>query len=132
MWHGVTAPLQVQPFLKPSFFCTVGNTQQSQKAEEGFYVGLPVEHPKDSLRMVSKRHRITTTRTVTQEAQPEAKLDKGDTELQIRARTAEQSTPMVVGGIWTRQQQGKLMGKKPQKTPKHIVVASSDRYTYVV
>ena len=66
MWHG-SPPLrgEVWPFLKPAI-CRVKRDNKSQpKAQDCYYVGPGVDHPRDCMRVLTTHRSIVTTRNVT-------------------------------------------------------------------
>ena len=66
MWYGSPPPRgAVWPFLKP-VVCRVKRNNKSQpKAQDCYYVGPAIDHPRDCIRVLTANRSILTTRNVT-------------------------------------------------------------------
>ena len=73
MWYGSPpSPGEVWPFLKPAY-CRVKRDDKSQpKAQDRYYVGPSVDHPRDCMRVLTAPRSILTTRNVTWQHVPSA------------------------------------------------------------
>ena len=68
MWHGAAAPASPHPFLRPAYCRWNRPSKSSPRAESCFYLGPGIDHPSDSLRMLTRGNRVVETRDVTWEA----------------------------------------------------------------
>ena len=68
MWHGAAAPASPRPFLRPAYCCWNRPSKSSPRAESCLYLGPGIDHPSDSLRMLTRGNRVVETRDVTWEA----------------------------------------------------------------
>ena len=56
---------EVWPFLKPAMYTTKRENKSQPKAQECYYVGPSVNHPRDCMRVLTTHRTILTTRNVT-------------------------------------------------------------------
>ena len=68
MWHGTAAPASPHPFLRPAYCRWNHPSRSSPRAESCFYLGPGIDHPSDSLRVVTRANKVVETRDVTWEA----------------------------------------------------------------
>ena len=68
MWHGAAAPASPHPSLHPANCRWNRPSKSSPRAESCFYLGPGIDHPSDSLRMLTRGNRVVETRDVTWEA----------------------------------------------------------------
>ena len=68
MWHGAAAPASPHPFLRPAYCRWKRPSKSSPRAESCFYLGPGIDHPSDSLRMLTRANKVVETRDVTWEA----------------------------------------------------------------
>ena len=73
MWHGTATPASPHPFLCPAYCRWNRLSKSSPRAESCFYLGPGLDHPCDSLGMLTRGNRVVETRDVTWEA----RLDVG-------------------------------------------------------
>ena len=66
MWYGSLPPRgAVWPFLKPAVCRVKRNNNSQPKAQDCYYVGPGVNHPRDCMRVLTANRSILTTRNVT-------------------------------------------------------------------
>ena len=66
MWYGSPPPRgAVWPFLKPAVCRIKRNNKSQPKAQDCYYVGPSVNHPRDCMRVLTANRSIQTTRNVT-------------------------------------------------------------------
>ena len=70
MWFGTASPARPYPFLKPAYCRWNRPSKLLPKAESCFYLGPPRDHPRDSLRVLTRGGDVIETRDVTWEAMP--------------------------------------------------------------
>ena len=74
MWHGKAAPASPHPFLRPGYCRWNRPSKSFPRCESSFYLGPGIDHPRDSLRMLTRANKVVETRDVTWEAQPVMKM----------------------------------------------------------
>ena len=66
MWYGSPPPRgAVWPFLKPAVCRVKRNNKSLPKAQDCYYVGPGIDHPRDCIRVLTANRSILTTRNVT-------------------------------------------------------------------
>ena len=66
MWYGSPPPRgAVWPFLKPAVCRVKRNNKSQPKAQDCYYVGPAIDHPRDCIRVLTANRSILTTRNVT-------------------------------------------------------------------
>ena len=66
MWYGPPPPRgAVWPFLKPAVCRVKRNNKSLPKAQDCYYVGPGIDHPRDCIRVLTANRSILTTRNVT-------------------------------------------------------------------
>ena len=66
MWYGSPPPRgAVWPFLKPAVCRVKRNNKLQPKAQDCYYVGPAIDHPRDCIRVLTANRSILTTRNVT-------------------------------------------------------------------
>ena len=71
MWHGKAAPASPHTFLR-SGYCRWNRSSKSfPRCESSFYLGPGIDHPRDSLRMLTRANKVVETRDVKWEAPPD-------------------------------------------------------------
>ena len=70
MWHGKAAPASPHPFLRPGYCRWNRPSKSFPRCESSFYLGPGIDHPRDSLRMLTRANKVVETRDVTWEAPP--------------------------------------------------------------
>ena len=66
MWYGLPPPRgAVWPFLKPAVCRVKRNNKSQPKAQDCYYVGPAIDHPRDCIRVLTANRSILTTRNVT-------------------------------------------------------------------
>ena len=66
MWYGSPPPRgAVWPFLKPAVCRVKRNNKSLPKAQDCYYVGPAIDHPRDCIRVLTANRSILTTRNVT-------------------------------------------------------------------
>ena len=68
MWYGTVASASPHPFLRPAYCRWKRPTKSHPRAESCFYLGPGIDHPSDSLRMLTRANKMVETRDVTWEA----------------------------------------------------------------
>ena len=68
MWYGTAAPASPHPFLRPAYCRWKRPSKLHPRAESFFYLGPGIDHPSDSLRMITRPNKVVATRDVTWEA----------------------------------------------------------------
>ena len=68
LWHGSAAPASPHPFLRPGYCRWNRPSKSFPRAESCFYLGPGIDHPRDSLRMLTRANKVVETRDVTWEA----------------------------------------------------------------
>ena len=64
MWFDKPADLKLLPFLKPGFCRQRRLHKLEPKAQECYYLGPPMNHPHDAMRVLTKGRIVVTTRNV--------------------------------------------------------------------
>ena len=73
MWHGSPPPAgEVLPFLKPAIYRVKRENKSLPKAQDCYYIGLSVNHPRHCMQMFTTHRTILTTRNVTCQHVPTA------------------------------------------------------------
>ena len=67
MWYGTAAPAP-HPYLRPAYRRYKRPLWSHPRAESCFYLGLGIDHPSDSLRMLTRANKLVETREVAWEA----------------------------------------------------------------
>ena len=67
MWHGKAAPASPHPFLRPGYCRWNRPSKSFPRCESSFYLGPGIDHPRDSLRMLTRANKVVETRDVTWE-----------------------------------------------------------------
>ena len=71
MWYGKAAPASPHPFLRPGYCRWNRPSKSFPRCESSFYLGPGIDHPRDSLRMLTRAiNKMVETRDVTWEAPP--------------------------------------------------------------
>ena len=65
MWYGTAAPASPHPFLRPAYCRWKRPSMSHPQAESCFYLGPGIDHPSDSLRMLTRANKVVETRDVT-------------------------------------------------------------------
>ena len=68
MWHGAAASASPHPFLRSAYCRWSRPSKSSPRAESRFFLGPGIDHPSDSLGMLTRGKRVVKTRDVTWEA----------------------------------------------------------------
>ena len=68
MWHGTAAPASPHPFLRPEYCRWYHLYKSSPRAESCFYLGPGIDHPSDSLRVLTRPNKVVETRDVAWES----------------------------------------------------------------
>ena len=68
MWYGTATPALPHPFLRPAYCRWKHPSESHPRAESCFYLGPGIDHPSDSLRMLTRANKVVETRDVTWEA----------------------------------------------------------------
>ena len=75
MWYGLPPPRgAVWPFLKPAVCRVKRNNKSQPKAQDCYYVGPAIDHPRDCIRVLTANRSILTTRNVTWRHVPLSRL----------------------------------------------------------
>ena len=68
MWYGTAAPTSPHPSLRPAYCRWKRPSKSHRRAESCFYLGPGIDHPSDSLRMLTRANKVVETRDVIWEA----------------------------------------------------------------
>ena len=72
MWYGTAAHASPHPFLRPAYCRWKRPSKLFPTAESCFYFGPGIDHPSDSLRILTRVSKVIEKRDVTWEATPHA------------------------------------------------------------
>ena len=68
MWHGKAAPASPHPFLRPGYCRWNLPSKSFPRFDSSFYLGPGIDHPRGSLRMLTRANQVVETWDVTWEA----------------------------------------------------------------